>query len=386
MQTSAQQSMQVNARLCHEPARAITATADTSQQATQHKPEPALCVSGFAADQCASCPAFWLLEMLRLLPALCCVACRADYVLDAAWPQALHQFNMTQITAAAVIHNGPTTEIHVAQRGPSAPPVVVFDATHGAVIRTWGNGSIGSIHGMQSHNMSVFVTDIAEGTVKEFTFEGELLREVGTPNVHGNGVNPPQFDTPADVAITAGNLIAVSDGDGGSNNRVLVLNGANWETVEFGFGGTGAAPGQFSSPHSIAFDAGANALLVADRGNARIQAFDADDGGWLGQWSAGPCFTVPWAIRLSPERGVMFVADGTDGCLYVIAYNSSSLRAGGPEFACSLRQNITVGPNHTPHELAYDPLADAVYLAGVGAQPIIQRYVGAAAAATARGK
>ena len=63
----------------------------------------------------------------------------------------------------------------------------------------------------------------------------------------------------------------------------------------------------------------------------------------------------------------MFVADGDTGALTIASYSLSSLQ-------CTLMQNISIGVLHKPHELAYDAATGDVYLAGVGAEPSIQRF------------
>jgi len=48
------------------------------------------------------------------------------------------------------------------------------------------------------------------------------------------------------------------------------------------WGGLGSEPGQFRTPHGLAFDSQGR-LFVADRGNVRIQIFD-QDGNFLEEW------------------------------------------------------------------------------------------------------
>jgi hypothetical protein len=61
------------------------------------------------------------------------------------------RYNVTQVTAVTVANGtGGGVEIHVAQRGPGAPPVLVFSPA-GDLLRTWGNATtIDSIHGMKA--------------------------------------------------------------------------------------------------------------------------------------------------------------------------------------------------------------------------------------------
>lgn len=166
----------------------------------------------------------------------------AAYSLDPAWPKPF-SYNVSRITAAAVVTTASkATEIHVAQRGLDAPPVLVFDVA-GNLTRSWGERNITSIHGLSSQHVSgqpdtLWVADAGDFMVKQFSLDGSVLRGVGTPGRGGGGLAPVQFSSPADVSFTAAGSIAVSDGDGGSNNRVLMLAGADL-SVEYGVGSNG---------------------------------------------------------------------------------------------------------------------------------------------------
>jgi DNA-binding beta-propeller fold protein YncE len=307
------------------------------------------------------------------------------YALDKSWPAPHPAYNISQVTAVAVLGR----EVHVAQRGTDCAPIVVFAAGGGAALRSWGSKALTSVHGLSTGaagSGTLWATDILQGTVKEFDgASGSLLRTAGTAGAHGPGLKPPQFSAPADVAATR-DLVVVSDGDGGSNNRVLAL-AASDLSVTWAAGGpadNGTKPGAFSSPHSVAYDSAADALLVADRGNTRVQLFAAATGAFLGQWSAGPCFAAPWGIRVDAARSIMFVADGAAGVLSVVSYTgaaaaaAAAARAGAaPPTAlpCTLIQSFDVGVPEKPHELAFDDATRDLYLAGVGAPPTIQRYV-----------
>jgi DNA-binding beta-propeller fold protein YncE len=191
----------------------------------------------------------------------------------------------------------------------------------------------------------------------------------------GSGIDPVQFSEPADIAIGFNNYIMVSDGDGGINNRVLALDSGTLQVV-YGIGGNGTGPGQFSSPHSIAYEERFNRFWVADRGNNRLQAFLAESGIWIGEWT---CVLPgqPWGVRIDNVRNKMFVADGLNGALYALQMNYGPSRYQLGE--CQLLQNITVGTANTPHELDVDENTGDVYLAGVGTVPTIQRYYNASA-------
>lgn len=117
----------------------------------------------------------------------------------------------------------------------------------------------------------------------------------------GAGAEGEQFNRPTDVAWDSEGNIYVADGFGNSRIAKYDRNGKwvkNW-------GQTGAAPGQFSIVHGIAIDA-QNNVYVADRGNRRIQVFDAN-GTFKAQYvNVG----TPWAICITPgPRQYLYVSN-----------------------------------------------------------------------------
>ena len=296
------------------------------------------------------------------------------YSLDTSWP-APNAFSaypgIDSITAITVLYTGGKKEIHVAQRNTSYPFVLVLSDS-GEVTRTWG-GKIKSPHGLQGQgNSSVWVVDIAGYVATQFDLNGAVLRQAGTGKA-GNSVSPPEFSAPADVAFTSTGAIAISDGDGGSNNRVLVLDSANLTHTLFTIGSTGTAPDKFSSPHSITYEAATDRLWVADRGNSRLTAFSAQNGTLVGSWIASACFPggAPWGVRIDEARGHMIVPDGNVGALYILAMPPAGSGGVGP---CKLLQNITIGLLEKPHLVALDAGSGDVYVANVGVPTSAQRY------------
>jgi hypothetical protein len=212
------------------------------------------------------------------------------YSLDPNWPLPF-DLNVSRITATAVVSAGGQVEVHVAQRGLEAPPVLVFSIA-GSLLRTWGKHNISSIHGLRKQGAqgqpdTLWVADAGDFTLKQFTQAGDVfLRGVGTPGVPGGGLAPVQFSSPADIAPTPSGSIIVSDGDGGTNNRVLALSGVDL-SVEYGVGSNGTGPGQFQSPHSVDVDATTGQFWVANRGDGRLDAFAVESGLFLGSWGQG---------------------------------------------------------------------------------------------------
>ena len=123
---------------------------------------------------------------------------------------------------------------------------------------------------------------------------------LGTAGVAGNG--PDTFDRPTDVAVALNGDIFVTDGHG-TNNRVVKFSkdGRFIKT----WGHTGAAPGEFNQPHTIALDSQGR-VFVGDRSNSRIQIFNPD-GHFIAQWT-----------QFGRPSG-MFIAD--DDTLYVTDLN-----------------------------------------------------------------
>ena len=192
-------------------------------------------------------------------------------------------------------------------------------------------------------------------------------------------VHPPQLSAVADVALTAAGDVLVADGDGGANNRLLLLRGTNLSDVLWSVGGAGAGPGLFSSPHSVAYEPGADRALVADRGNARIQFLAAADGRVLGQWALAadcglPAGALPWGLRVDAPRERLLVVDGATGHFYALALPAQ--RPGAAPGPCVVLQATAVAPTASnPHELGVDAATGDVYVALVGAPTGVLRYV-----------
>nr|XP_058147114.1 NHL repeat-containing protein 3-like [Dasypus novemcinctus] len=196
------------------------------------------------------------------------------------------------------------------RRGNNIPKVLVF-TEDGYFLRAW-NYTVDTPHGMFAastpHGQSVWITDVGSEpyghTVKKYTSFGDLVQVLGTPGKKGTGLNPLQFDNPAELYVEDTGDIYTVDGDGGLNNRLLKL------SQDFAMlwlrGGNGTGPAQFNVPHSVTLDS-AGRVWVADRGNKRIQVFDKVTGEWLGAWTN--CFTeegpssVRWTSTLHLHRG-----------------------------------------------------------------------------------
>ena len=106
-------------------------------------------------------------------------------------------------------------------------------------------------------------------SVWKFTLEGELVMTLGEQGVPGN--DETHFAGPTDLAFLPNGDFYVADGY--KNGRVVKFNAAGEYQSEFGT--RGRDPGQFTQIHGIAVD-GEGRIYAADRGNSRVQVFDAD--------------------------------------------------------------------------------------------------------------
>ena len=190
--------------------------------------------------------------------------------------------------------------------GDSKLPVLLkFDA-EGRLVTSFGGGIFVFPHGIHvDPEGNVWVTD-ARGRdgkghqVLKFGTDGKVLLALGKAGVTGAG--PDTFNQPSDVAVASNGDIFVADGhDEDSNHRIVRF------TKEGRFikawGKRGSAPGEFDTPHGLAFDSRGR-LFVADRNNNRIQIFD-QEGKFLDEWKQ---FSRPSGVYID-RNDVMYVAD-----------------------------------------------------------------------------
>ena len=169
------------------------------------------------------------------------------------------------------------------------PTVMRFNA-NGMLLASFGADMFLRPHGMYvDREGNVWVTDgrAARGPeleanpdaarkgnqVVKFSPAGEVLLVIGTPGTTGEP--PESLDEPNDVIIAPNGEILVSEGHSGMSGPGRISRFAADGTYLGSFGEFGSGPGQFAVPHAMAFDSGGR-LFVADRGNSRIQIFDAE--------------------------------------------------------------------------------------------------------------
>lgn len=201
------------------------------------------------------------------------------------------------------------------------PPVLKFDA-QGALQTSFGAGMFVFPHKIHiDRDGNVWVVDMRAAnerelthgaaknkghTVVKFSPQGKVLLTLGTPGVAGN---PPQaLNEPCSVVTAPNGDIFVAEGHSGqypsatpaSVGRISKFD----KTGKFiqSFGRWGAGPVEFKTPHDLTMDPQGR-LIVADRGNMRVQILD-QDGHFIAQWKQ---FSRPSGVAIRGD--LLYVTD-----------------------------------------------------------------------------
>ncbi|XP_047464318.1 NHL repeat-containing protein 3-like isoform X2 [Mugil cephalus] len=290
---------------------------------------------------------------------------RPLYKLDLSWPKNNELFTGEVFGVAVNPYAG---VVYVAQRGDNVPKVMVF-TTDGDFLLSWNTTTLEMPHGIflagaASSNPTVWITDVGNGPfghcIKQYLPSGRLLQVIGTPGKAGSGLDPLQFDQPAEIFVHDSGEVYIVDGDGGINNRLIKL--SKELEVLWIHGGKGQGLAHFYIPHSVTVD-NTQRVWVADRGNKRIQVFNSITGEWLGVW--GSCFTedAPFSIRLTPDKKYFIVVQLNTN--QILLLNAPPVGLIGQ---CRVVSVIQLADEVKPHLLDLDLKTGALYVAEIGAK------------------
>ena len=162
----------------------------------------------------------------------------------------------------------------------SADGVAVFDE-HGKFITSWGEEFKGGGHGIEIRKEGsdefLYCCDVNRKVFEKRTLKGEILWAKGAPREAGlyqdsQGKDKP-FN-PTNIAFAPDGGFYVADGYGSSYVHQYDAR-ANYVRS---FGGDGKEPGKLQCPHGVYVDRRGPepVLVVADRGNRRLQYFTLD--------------------------------------------------------------------------------------------------------------
>jgi hypothetical protein len=200
------------------------------------------------------------------------------------------------------------------------------------------------------------------GRVTCHTLAGDVVRVMEQPPTVGSGDDYSPTDVVID-ATAARPCVWVSDGYGQHVVHRYDMSGEHRCTLD----GTEGA-GRFRQPHSICLDTRAEPrLLVADRANNRIQAFDHDRGRYLGcigeDFLVRPSGLALWGelLAVAELSGRVSLVDENGKLVERIApaAESVSARPGWPNTldsgALEIRPRLRSGEFNSPHAVAVTP-------------------------------
>lgn len=172
--------------------------------------------------------------------------------------------------------------------GTDSNPIHHFDE-NGREIKSFGAGMFVWAHGLHvDRDGHLWITDARLPTPEElarfpaargigsavykFSTAGELLMTIGTPGVRGD---PPSALSEPTAVITdpqTGDVYVAESHMSVADPNLVARISVFDKTGRFlrSFGKPGMGPGEFRTPHSLAFDSKGN-LVVADRQNHRVQ-------------------------------------------------------------------------------------------------------------------
>jgi sugar lactone lactonase YvrE len=248
--------------------------------------------------------------------------------------------------------------------GSKVPSVLKLDP-QGNVVTSFAADMFIFPHGMHvDRDGNVWVTDARDATpaelekfpdakgkghtVYKFSPEGKVLLRIGTPGVAGDP--PNNLTEPNDVITAPNGDIVVAEAHTGqgldkpTHGVARIVKYTRDGKLIKSWGRFGTGPGEFKTPHALAFDSQGR-LFVADRGNNRLQIFD-QEGKFIAEWK-----------QFSRISGLHIAADDT---LYAIDSESS------PERNPGWRKGLRIGSAKTGEVWYYVPQHDSAVPSGGG--------------------
>jgi len=164
--------------------------------------------------------------------------------------------------------------VHIFNQSEDA--VVTFDR-EGSFLNSWGAQFAKGAHGMflstEDDAEYLYLTDLQRHCVTKTTLHGEVVWVLSAPDIPDVYASPEAYQ-PTDVAVAPNGDFYVCDGYGQNWIHHYDRNAKYLRS----WGGKGSDAGQLDCPHGLWFDTRGEKplLLVADRGNKRIQIFTPD--------------------------------------------------------------------------------------------------------------
>ena len=158
----------------------------------------------------------------------------------------------------------------------TAPAILVFN-NQGELEESFGDDLAGGLHGMclveEDGQEFLYLAHTSQHRVLKTTLGGEVQWSLEMPEASGIYTTAAEYH-PTSIAVAKDGRIYVADGYG----KGFVHRYSAEREYLGSFGGPGQDDGKFHTPHGLAVQEahGHSRLLVADRENNRVQAFDLD--------------------------------------------------------------------------------------------------------------
>ena len=160
----------------------------------------------------------------------------------------------------------------------------------------------------------IAVTDSVGDCVYIFDKEGNCLRKIGS-----QGENAGQFNYPLGVKYLNDNEILIADR---GNHRIQQVNVQTGTAVK-SFGKYGAAKGEFSSPVDVCRDE-QHRIVVTEFGNDRIQVM-TQEGGTVTMFGDSGQEKLKYPRSCITYKNMFLVADGDNNCIKVFDQSGTFL-------------------------------------------------------------
>lgn len=250
--------------------------------------------------------------------------------------------------------------------------VVVFTSNSGKVIQEWGSNIFYLPHGLTMDLSGCFwITDVALHQVMKFCGfnSSSPVITLGEALVPGN--DETHFCKPTDVAISKNGDFFVSDGY--CNSRIIKYDRKGTRLMQWGRNvfhvleliNRHPSPYQFSVPHALALDDDKGLLYVADREAGRVVCFNSNNASFVTQISSDLVGSRLFGVALSSKK---------DGLIYVI--NGPTLVPGTEVGAFVLDTSTHQVVERfgfklkNPHDLAISADGNDVYVSEIGPNKI----------------
>ena len=211
---------------------------------------------------------------------------------------------------------------HTVGAGSEKKDAIVVFSSDGKFLTSWGERFAGGGHGLDLREENgveyLYHCDVNRRKLAKTTLDGTLVWEIGAPvaaKIRDQACYANEGEwNPTNVAFSPDGDVFVGDGYGKSFVHRLGADGAWKATLTT----PGSAAGETSCPHGLWVDArrGEPTLLVADRGNHRLQRFTLD-GKHLGFETEGmrqPChLKTRGEVLLVPDLASVVTLVGPDG-------------------------------------------------------------------------